>query len=166
MRQGGACFSASTRPSITVEDPNPMNPMFQFVVECKGCPARIALPNQNLPGTYPDQPYWPTGESRLWILCQSCGSLFGYSLAEIHRIECRRTVPSPRPTAFWRATLACGHESCSRALSVHMRTAADMPRRDVEAFIFVEKRSALASLVCPSGHKDTSPRSLWVDRIG
>lgn len=143
-----------------------METVVQFVIECRRCHKRITLPNQNPPGVHPDQPYWPTGENRLWMLCQSCGSLFGYSLEDIHGAEYRRELPSPCPTAFWRATLACGHESCSRALLVHVRTAADMPRRDVEALIFVEKRDALASLVCPVGHRNTSPRSLWVDRIG
>ncbi len=39
-----------------------MEPVVQFVIECRRCHKRITLPNQNPPGVHPDQPYWPTGE--------------------------------------------------------------------------------------------------------
>jgi hypothetical protein len=142
----------------------PLQP--RFVIECRTCLERIVLPSRRPEGISPHQPYWPTGESVLRLLCRNCGLLYGYSPEEIRRELVETQDTSQRPSVFWKATLECEHENCRQRFSVHTRTGADVLRgqagRSILEAIFDEKNT----VACPAGHVVRAPRSAQVEGIG
>ncbi len=100
---------------------------------CRTGPAPIVLPSQNLEGKVPAQPYWPTDETELRLLCQGCGFVFGYSRQAIRLQWVETEDPSQWPSVFWKATLECDHENCGQRFSVHTRTEVDVSQGKVGA---------------------------------
>lgn len=134
-----------------------MAPM--FFLECKGCPARIALPNLSPQAESPNEPYWPTGEQIMWVLCNACGSVFGYTQGQIHAPEPCRPAPDLPASSFWRATLECRHVGCGKQFLLHATVPGDAPTEaEVEAGRAVAQHTS--DLPCPDAHRDTHLRRI------
>lgn len=134
----------------------------QYWIECHTCPAHIVLPSRSHQEISPGQWYWPTGETVVWLLCQDCGFVFGYSPRSIHLEEVETEDPSQRPSAFWKVALECDHESCGLRFSVHTRTGADVPRGKAGASIVEAVRAKKNSVTCPAKHVVRFPRSVEI----
>jgi hypothetical protein len=135
---------------------------YRYFVRCSACPAHIVLPGQNPGEKSPYQPYWPTGEIELKLLCQDCGFVFGHSHETIRREWVETPDPNPRPSVFWKATLECDHENCGQRFSLHTRTGADVPEAKVGSQMLLYEKSALT---CPRGHNVSDARPVGLGGI-
>lgn len=115
---------------------------------CEEDGAQIVLPHRTHGGIFVGQPYWPTDNHWLHLVCPLCGHSCAYSQQNIQRGPLRSMAHNLPPTLFWKAEFECGQQNCKFRVLGHTRANGGFSTQQIANLIFAGR----PGLTCADGH--------------
>lgn len=118
------------------------------VLVCQLRGERTVLPHRTHAGISVGQPYWPTDNPLLSLVCPVCRHLSVYLKSDVRQEEIHIEGHNQPPNVFWRAEFECDRQNCGLHVVVHTRAAAGLSTQAIAEIVFSSKPGA----VCGNNH--------------
>ena len=122
--------------------------LYMFPILLCHCGEQIALPYRTLQDTKTVEPYWPTENEVLTLVCSRCDKSSFHRVTEILWVNVVPPSQESGTRTFWRVTLRCDDPDCESFVVTHIQTFGGQSPGQLGSKV----ANAIPSPHCDNGH--------------